>query len=435
MSASAGPGGIVYEQFGQVHIYDIASGKEHAVNIEIAADLTEVRPHFQNVSRELRNAAHLAHRRARGLRSARRNPHRARREGRGPQSDQHARRDGARRRRGRRTARPSPTSPTNPASTRCTSSRRTGRARRRRFRWPASRPSTSTPSGRRTAKPSRSTTTWTTCGWWRSPRGKADQGGYRLSSTISTAASTGPAIRSGSRSSDSCPTACAPSSIYSVETGKSVQVTDGMSDARRPAFDRDGQYLYFTASTNYGPTTSGLDMTSDEHEVTSSVYLVVLPNNIASPLAPESDEEKARRVPRRRAAAADVAATAARRGGAAAPETPPKPVRIDFDKIAAAHRRAAASRARLHRVSKPGVPAFSSCWNPAPAAAADAAAGGGGATLSRFDLKTRKSEKLADGVACVRPLRQRRQDAAAHGRRRRRGPRRGGRGRRRLRTT
>ena len=31
VSASAGPGGIVYEQFGQIHIYDIASGKEHAV--------------------------------------------------------------------------------------------------------------------------------------------------------------------------------------------------------------------------------------------------------------------------------------------------------------------------------------------------------------------------------------------------------------------
>jgi len=51
MSASAGPGGIVYEQFGQVHIYDLASGKEHAVPIEIAADLTEVRPHFQRRAR------------------------------------------------------------------------------------------------------------------------------------------------------------------------------------------------------------------------------------------------------------------------------------------------------------------------------------------------------------------------------------------------
>ena len=50
---------------------------------------------------------------------------------------------------------------------------------------------------------------------------------------------------------------------------KSVQITDGMSDARHHTFDRDGRYLYFTASTNFGPTSSGLDMTSDEHEVTS----------------------------------------------------------------------------------------------------------------------------------------------------------------------
>ncbi len=36
--------------------YDLATGKEHAVPIEIAADLTEVRPHFQNVAREIRDA-------------------------------------------------------------------------------------------------------------------------------------------------------------------------------------------------------------------------------------------------------------------------------------------------------------------------------------------------------------------------------------------
>ena len=79
--------------------------------------------------------------------------------------------------------------------------------------------------------------------------------------------------------------------IYSLETGQSTQVTDGMSDARSPVFDKDGQYLYFTASTNYGPATSGLDMSSDEHEVTSNIYIAVLPNDIPSPLAPESDEE------------------------------------------------------------------------------------------------------------------------------------------------
>ena len=45
-------------------------------------------------------------------------------------------------------------------------------------------------------------------------------------------------------------------SIYSLDDAKSTQVTDGMSDALMPAFDRDGQYLYFTASTNYGPTSA-----------------------------------------------------------------------------------------------------------------------------------------------------------------------------------
>lgn len=43
--------------------------------------------------------------------------------------------------------------------------------------------------------------------------------------------------------------------VYSLETGKSSQVTDGMSDARFAVFDRNGKYLYFTASTNAGPTT------------------------------------------------------------------------------------------------------------------------------------------------------------------------------------
>src|SRR3954451_8739595 len=47
--ASAGPGGIVYEQFGSIHIYDTATNKEHPVQVDILADLTEVRPRFQNV--------------------------------------------------------------------------------------------------------------------------------------------------------------------------------------------------------------------------------------------------------------------------------------------------------------------------------------------------------------------------------------------------
>src|SRR5438105_1142877 len=80
---------------------------------------------------------------------------------------------------------------------------------------------------------------------------------------------------------------------YSLEQGKSYQVTDGMSDALYPAFDRHGKYLYFTASTDTALTGGqGWDMSGDNQRVTRSAYIVVLAKDVASPLAPESDEEK-----------------------------------------------------------------------------------------------------------------------------------------------
>ena len=80
--------------------------------------------------------------------------------------------------------------------------------------------------------------------------------------------------------------------VYSVEQGKSSQITDGMSDALYPAWDKNGKYLYFTASTDVALTTAGLDMSSNEHPVTRAVYVAVLSKDEKSPLAPESDEEK-----------------------------------------------------------------------------------------------------------------------------------------------
>jgi tricorn protease len=80
--------------------------------------------------------------------------------------------------------------------------------------------------------------------------------------------------------------------VYSLEQAKSFQITDGMSDALDPVFDKNGKYLYFTASTDTALSTSGLDMSSDEHPVTRSVYVTVLSKDEKSPLAPESDEEK-----------------------------------------------------------------------------------------------------------------------------------------------
>jgi tricorn protease len=80
---------------------------------------------------------------------------------------------------------------------------------------------------------------------------------------------------------------------YSLEQSKALQLTDGLSDARFPAFDQKGQYLYFTASTDVGPTTGWLDLSSINRPVTRSAYLIVLQKDKPSPLAPENDEEKA----------------------------------------------------------------------------------------------------------------------------------------------
>ena len=78
---------------------------------------------------------------------------------------------------------------------------------------------------------------------------------------------------------------------YSLDQAKSLQLTDGLSDARFPAFDQKGQYLYFTASTDVGPTTGWLDLSSINRPITRSAYLMVLRKDQPSPLAPESDEE------------------------------------------------------------------------------------------------------------------------------------------------
>jgi tricorn protease len=80
--------------------------------------------------------------------------------------------------------------------------------------------------------------------------------------------------------------------VYSLQTKKATQVTDGMSDALFPAFDKNGKYLYFTASTDVGPGSSWLDMSGINRPVSRTAYVVVLRKALPSPLAPESDDEK-----------------------------------------------------------------------------------------------------------------------------------------------
>ncbi|HKF02768.1 MAG TPA: hypothetical protein VKB49_10660, partial [Candidatus Sulfotelmatobacter sp.] len=79
--------------------------------------------------------------------------------------------------------------------------------------------------------------------------------------------------------------------IYDTVGKATHQVTDGLSDASSPAFDRNGKYLYFIASTDDGPAIAS-SMGSYKVPVTASTYVVVLSKDLKSPLAPQSDEER-----------------------------------------------------------------------------------------------------------------------------------------------
>ncbi len=382
--ATAGPGGIVYEQFGQIHIFDLATQKEHPVAIEMAADLTEVRPHFQNVSREIREARISPT----GVRAV----FEAHGEVLTVPADKGDIRDLT------HTAGVMERSPSWSPDGKSVAyfsdesgeyalhiKSQTGEGDTKKIELYGhsayySNPKWS-PDSRHIAFDDNQLHLW-----------DVDVAAGKLTKVDTDYISEGGMDFAWSGDSKwmayskSLSNRLHAIAIYSLESGKSVQVTDGMSDARQPAFDRDGQYLYFTASTNYGPTQSGLDMTSDEHDVTRNVYVMVLAKDTMSPLMTDSDEEKG--------ADATPAEGRGGRGGGAAANTPPKPVRIDFDRIqkrivalnlpARGYTNLTAGRAGYFYIMEN--------------AGGGRGAGGGGATLSRYDLKARKLEKLADNV-------------------------------------
>lgn len=79
--------------------------------------------------------------------------------------------------------------------------------------------------------------------------------------------------------------------VYSMADKKSHQITDGLADSISPSFDAGGKYLYFMASTNYGPSTGWLEMSSIDRPVRRAIYLAVLSANEPSPLLPETGDE------------------------------------------------------------------------------------------------------------------------------------------------
>ncbi len=195
-----------------------------------------------------------------------------------------------------------------------------------------------------------------------------------------------------------------------VDTGETVQVTDGLSDAVWPAWDAGGKYLWFLASTDFGLASQWLDMTSYDHAENFGLYLAVLARDEPSPLLPESDEDPGvGNAPRSPAPGGGGSGRGARAGGdagaagsagdagnepaqAGTRTTPRQPVtvRIDADRLA------------QRILAIPGVPVRE--YSDLRAGVAGTVfyretGGGGGATLVRYRLSDRRASTFMAGVS------------------------------------
>jgi tricorn protease len=195
--------------------------------------------------------------------------------------------------------------------------------------------------------------------------------------------------------------------IYSVSDHTSRQVTDGMSDAQFACFDKNGKYLYFTASTDVGLSAGGGNMSALGHPMTRSVYVIVLARDLPSPLAPESDEEKPPEAAKTQAAKGESASPGNTTEGQDASAKPkqeqpsqkekkgqPVTVKVDFDRISQrvlalpvpARNYLGLTTGKEGVLFLPEAPPVLSFTDPPTF------------TLQKFDLKKRKVDKLLEEI-------------------------------------
>jgi tricorn protease len=389
-SASAGPGGIVYEQFGSLHIYDFSTGREHAVPVEISADLPELRPHYEkldlkqilhaDISPTGKRAVFEAHGEILTVPAEKGDVRNLTR------SPAVADRDPAWSPDGKWIAYFSDRSGEYALELRDQSGleppRTIGLGKPPSFFYDP----VWSPDSRKIAYFDKRLNLWYVELEHPVPV-KVATDLYATRSDLSPAWSPDSRWLTYAKVGENRLHAVW---VYSLETHDARQVTDGMSDATNPQFDAGGKYLYFTASTDVGLSAGEGDMTSINRPVTGSVYVVVLRKDLPSPLPPESDEEK----PGAGAAAAKPAEKEKEEKGKKEEKAKPPEVRIDFENIGqrilalpvpAAHyvALAAGKEGELYLVRMPKI------W---------LEEGPPKLTVAKFELKTRKTETLLEGV-------------------------------------
>src|SRR5262249_48939100 len=77
--------------------------------------------------------------------------------------------------------------------------------------------------------------------------------------------------------------------VYSVETGKSAEATDGWYASGQPCLSGDGKYRFFVSNRDFNPLYSRTEW-NHAYQDLARVYLVTLAKDTESPFKPKSDE-------------------------------------------------------------------------------------------------------------------------------------------------
>ncbi len=289
-SASAGPGGIVYSQFGQLHIYDLTTGTTHIVPVSVSSDLPQLRPRFEDVSKEI--VSHGIS--PKGVRAV---------------FEAHGE---------------ILTVPTKDGS--IVNITHSPGVMNRSPAW--------SPDGKSIAYfsdrdgeydlyispqdgvgPVRKIALGQTDAYYQQPLWSPDSEKLVFADqklnlwNVDLKAERPRLIHVDTGADDAFDPDWSPDSrwlaytksmpnnlravfVYSLADRESHQVTDGASDCRAPAFDPSGKYLYFTSSTDSGPS-MGSDLENLERPTTRHIYSLALQSNTASPVAPEAGFESA----------------------------------------------------------------------------------------------------------------------------------------------
>jgi tricorn protease len=400
-SASAGPGAIVYEQFGALHLLDLSSGRDRRLDIRVVGDNTEVRPHFQKIEPKRIRSAAISPTGARAVFAARgeiltvpaekgdiRNL---------TNTTTVAERDPAWSPDGKSVAYLSDESGEYALHIRDQSG--LGDVRKIDLGSPPTfyYSPTWSPDSKKIAYTDKRLNVWYVDLEKKTPV------------RVDTDTYAGPTQLNPVWSPDSRWLAYTKQLrnhlravfIYSLEQGKSYQATDGLSDALFADFDKEGKYLYFTASTDVALSTGWLDMSGLNRPVTRSVYVMVLKKDLPSPLAPESDEEKPdeKKPESGKTAGKDEAAVNKDTDRDKEKEKPKEPVKVEIDFENISQRILALPiPARNYQGLSAGKTGVVFLVEGPPVDPIDFDEGGPTLTLHKFELKTRKTEKILEGI-------------------------------------